>query len=161
MISTLSTPMKSSSSAATVQTSSPGHARRVTGGQDAPACPTNPLQSLAGTWTFAVDGFSFPPTRFLAAAGRFTASIGANNAGVPIGVMAILQSSSVDGSPVRQEIDPGRYALNADCSGGTLTFNTGSRPVQYDFVFTAGDNIIFVGSNNGDIVEGWARRLPQ
>jgi len=138
-----------------------GSAKRVSAGLVSPACPANPLSTLVGTWTFSVDGFRFPPTLFLSTVGRFTASIGADTAGNPIGVMAIVQTAAISGSPSRLETDPGRFALNGNCSGGNLTFNTGSGPRQYDFWFNSPDTITIVGSNNGDIVEGFARRATQ
>lgn len=137
-----------------------GRAQRVSAGLVAPSCPANPLQPLVGTWTYSVNGFHFPPTLFLSAVGRLVASLGVDRAGAPIGVLSISQSSSIDGSPTRSESDIGRYALNADCSGGTLTFNLGSRPGQFDFFFNNPNTLLFVGTNNGDIVEGRATRVP-
>jgi len=143
-----------------------GSATRVSGGLDAPSCPVNPLTALPGTWAFEFDGFHFPPATqfFLAAVGRFTTSIGISPPGTnrisePIGVLSITQTSSINGSISRLETDAGRYALNADCSGGTLTFNTSSRPIQLDFFFTSPTAIQFVGSNNSDIIEGSAVRV--
>jgi hypothetical protein len=143
-----------------------GSATRVSGGVDAPSCPANPLTALPGTWTFEFDGFHFPQLNqfFLAAVGRFVTSIdmspsGTNRSSEPIGVLSITQTSSINGKITRLETDAGRYALNADCSGGTLTFNTSSRPIQLDFFFTSPTSIQFVGSNNGDIIEGSATRV--
>ena len=126
---------------------------------DNPSCPANPLSTLFGTWAFQWDGFQFPPTEFLATAGRFTATQGTDRSGGPIGVLSITQSSAVDGSITRLESDTGRFAINADCSGGTLTLNVSSRPIQFDFFFTNANNIVLVGSNNADIVEGFATRV--
>jgi len=129
----------------------------------AAGCPANPLSALAGTWAFTVDGFRFVPVPFdfnlVAAAGHFAASIGTDRNGNPIGVLAITQSSSLNGSPTRQEGAPGRYQLNGDCSGGTLTFDTGSLPVQYDFFFGPTGELVTVGSNNGTILTGRAKQL--
>ena len=36
-----------------------------------------------------------------------------------------------------------------------------SRPVQLDFFFNSNNEIVFVASNNGDVVGGSARRVPQ
>jgi hypothetical protein len=146
-----------------------GSAKRVSAGLVAPACPPNALTGLQGTWVFSVDGFHFPPTLFLASAGRFTATIGTTLPGtnppspaVPIGFLDINQAVALDGSPTRLEsaVHGGHYALNENCSGGSLTFNTGSRPVQYDFWFNSPTSMVFVGSNQGDIVVGSARQLP-
>lgn len=130
-----------------------GSAKRV-----APAaCPADRLLALAGDWSFSIDGFFVPAPRFLAWVGRFTASVGSNRTGAPIGELLITSSSSADGSPVRLETDAGRYQINADCTGGTLTFNLSSRPMQFDFVFTAQGQIAFVSTNHSDILVGSAR----
>jgi hypothetical protein len=128
-----------------------GEATRVV----APACPADLLGALTGTWVFSTEGFTFPPTRFLGSAGRFVASVSATGAGV----LLITQSGSIDGSPVRLETDAGRFQVDPGCAGGTLTFNTSSRPVQFDFFFVNANEILLVGTNNGDIVTGEARRF--
>lgn len=125
----------------------------------AQTCPTNSLQALVGTWAFKADGFGFTPLQLLATAGRFTASIGTDRAGNPTGVLSITQTSGINGTVTRQETDAGRFQVNADCSGGTLTFNVSSRPVQYDFFFTNLSEIVFIGSNQGDVITGKARRV--
>ena len=132
-----------------------GSAKRII----AAGCPANPLDALTGTWVFSSEGFQFPPTAFLAAAGRFIATPGLDRAGNPIGLLAITQTSARDGSTTRQEADAGRFQINSDCTGGTLTFNVSSRPIQFDFFFVSVNEIIFVGSNNADIVIGSARRF--
>jgi len=53
--------------------------------------------------------------------------------------------------------DIGRYQLNADCTGGTLTFYASSRQVQFDFFLINATEMFIVGSNNGDVVIGSAR----
>jgi len=45
----------------------------------------------------------------------------------------ISETASINGSIARFEGAQGRYQLNDDCTGGTLTFYVGSRPVQFDF----------------------------
>jgi len=137
-----------------------GTMTRVSADQVSPTCPANPLSTLFGTWAFEWDGFNFPPTMFLAAAGRFTASQGTDRAGNPIGLLSVTQSSSIDGSPTRLETDAGRFALNADCSGGTLTFNVSSRPVQFDFFFTNPNSIQLIATTGATIAEGSATRVP-
>jgi hypothetical protein len=74
--------------------------------------------------------------------GRFVPTIGADRAGNSIGLLAILATSSFDDPPsiTRQEKDAGSYQINSDCSGGTLTFNLSSRPLQYQFYFRVGPN---------------------
>ena len=52
------------------------------------------------------------------------ASVGTDRGGNPIGLLTVTQTSSIDGSPTRQEIDAGRFQVNSDCTGGTLTFRT-------------------------------------
>jgi len=141
-----------------------GSATRVSAGLETPSCPANPLTALSGSWTFELDGFQSPFFQFLASVGRFTTSIGTSPSGTnrisgPIGVLSITQTSSINGNIARGETDAGAFALNADCSGGTLTFNTSSRPIQLDFFFTSPTSIQLVGSNNGDIVEGSATRV--
>ena len=125
------------------------------------ACPAQTLQALAGTWVFSFNGFisSFRSTTLLASAGRFVATVGVDRGGNPTGVLALSVTSSIDGSPVRREQDAGRFQVNADCSGGQLIFNLSSRPLQLDFFVTNANNIVMVGTNNGDIVVGSARRF--
>jgi hypothetical protein len=136
-----------------------GIANRTAPALVAPVCPANPLQVLVGTWAFVTNGFTFPPTRFLAAGGRFTATIGVDRSGAPLGILSITQTSSTNGVPVRLETDAGRYQLNADCSGGTLTFNVSTRPVQLDFILTSPNELVIVGTNPTDFVDGLARRV--
>jgi hypothetical protein len=135
-----------------------GIARRVGAGFENPSCPAQPLQALAGTWVFTTHGFSFPPTVFLASAGRFEATVGTNRNGDPTGVLTITQTASIGGGPARLEVDSGRYQLRGNCSGGTLIFNVSSRPVIFDFFFVNENTIFLAGSNNGDIVTGTAQR---
>ncbi len=111
-----------------------------------------PLSTLAGTWVFTTDGLTSPYFQLLASGGRFVATVGVNKAGSPVGLLGITQTLAVNGSITRLETDPGSYQLFDDCSGGTLTFNTGSRPVQFDFFFINATEIQMVGTNNGDIV---------
>jgi hypothetical protein len=133
-----------------------GTARRVAA---APVCPAQPLNALVGPWVFSTTGFKFPPTIFLASAGRFVASLGVDRAARPLGVLEISATSSYDGSPTRREGDVGRFQINSTCTGGTLTFNLSSRPVQFDFWFSGPNSIVMIGSNQADIIIGSARRF--
>ena len=120
-------------------------------------CPSEPLSIFTGPWVFTTSGFkySFP---IQSSAGRFVASVGLDRALRPLGLLAINATSVNNGSPTRQEQDAGRYQINADCSGGTLTFNLSSRPVQFDFWFDGPNRIVMISSNQGDIIVGSARR---
>jgi hypothetical protein len=135
-----------------------GSARRVI----EQVCPALPLQALSGDWVFSTLGFNLPDNRqifFLSAAGRFAASVGTDRGGNPTGLLALNVTSAIDGSPIRRESDAGRFQVNADCSGGTLTFNLSSRPVQFDFFFSSSNHFVMVGSNQGDLVVGSGRRF--
>jgi hypothetical protein len=126
---------------------------RVPGGG---TCSTNPLQLLTGTWTFSTDGFiGLQP---FASAGSFTASLGTRG-GNQIGILTITTTTSQNGQIVRLETDAGTYQINADCSGGTLTFNLSSRPLTFDFWFTQdGNQIRLVSSLAGITLRGNATR---
>src|SRR5438046_2142863 len=86
-----------------------------------------------GVWNFEMDGFNFPPTTLLASVGRFVATLGTDRSGATIGILSITQTTSIDGSIARLETDIGRFKVNPGCETGTLTFNTSSRPAQFDF----------------------------
>lgn len=119
-------------------------------------CPAgiSPLQLFAGTWTFSTRGFVQPNTftpiggqQPFASTGRFVASMG--------GLLAITESSSNNGQVVRLATDAGSFQLNPDCSGGSLTFNTDTRPRKFDFAFVGGGcEISFVSSDAGSILSG-------
>jgi hypothetical protein len=115
---------------------------------------TNPLQALAGTWSFSMDGTALSTQPF-ASAGRFVAGIGTDLVGNPIGLLTITNTSG----SVRQETDTGRYQINPDCSGGTLTFNLSSHPITLDFWFVnGGGELFFANTNPGDIIRGSGKR---
>ncbi|MBY0504257.1 MAG: hypothetical protein K2X03_10120 [Bryobacteraceae bacterium] len=114
-------------------------------------CPANPLTALSGTWTFNVQHaqptvpgrfLPLPGTEFMIA-GQFTASLGSSPAG-QIGVLTINATSDFLRSTTRQESDTGRYQINDNCTGGTLTMNLSSLPMQYDFVFTNGGKGLYL-----------------
>jgi hypothetical protein len=141
-------------------------------------CPVVPLSTIAGTWVFSTDGFSAQAERerlpapvevgylelgaslLLSSGGRFTAAVGADTAGNPLGILTITQTTAISASVTRLEANIGRYQLYADCTAGSLTFNVGSRPVQLDFFLINPTEMFLVGSNNGDIVTGSARLVP-
>ena len=68
-------------------------------------CPANPLTALSGPWTFNIQGlpirgaFANPADtdNIFAIAGQFRASVGADRAGNPIGVLTINATSSISG----------------------------------------------------------------
>ena len=126
------------------------------------ACPANPLTALAGPWTFniQVSPNGLDPGTY-AITGIMNPSAGTDRAGNPIGILTINATSLVNHSPVRLETDTGRYQINADCSGGTLTFNLSSRPMQYDFWFSAdGLTMNIVSTTPGIPAIGLATRGP-
>ena len=112
------------------------------------------LDTFTGTWVFSMEGFAVPRIQVLAAAGRIVATISPSGSGV----LAITSTSGVNGTTTRLEKDAGRFQVNSDCSGGTLTFNLSSRPAQFDFFFVHFGKIVFVGTNNGDVLLGKAER---
>jgi hypothetical protein len=127
----------------------------------ATACPagtTNVLSALAGLYTFQGHGFETLPN--YAITGVWNATIGADRAGNPIGLLSIHATSNlgVEGSVTRAETDAGRYQISPNCGGGTLTFNLSSRPVQFDFWFAEGfQELVFISTNSYPIL-GWAKR---
>jgi hypothetical protein len=122
-------------------------------------CVGNPLLALTGTWVFSVQGFTGPATNALGAAGRFTATIDTDQNGDQVGVLKITQSSGIGDQSTRLESDIGAFQINSDCSGGSLTFNLSTRPVQYDFFFVNTDEIALISTNRGDVVDGSAERV--
>jgi hypothetical protein len=136
-----------------------GSARRVV----PQACPAQALEALAGTWVFSTTGYAnfgqLNNPRTLSAAGRFAAAVGVDRAGNPLGVLALSVTSANNSTVTRRESDVGRYQVNPDCSGGTLTFNLSSRPVQFDFFFSSANRLVMIGSNQGDLVIGSAQRF--
>ena len=112
-------------------------------------CPANPLSVLSGPWTFNVQGLPIQGAannNSFAIAGQFRASIGADRAGNPIGVLTINATSSINGSTTRSENDIGRFQINSTCTGGTLIMNLSSYPMQYDFSFYNGGQSIYIVS---------------
>ena len=130
--------------AAILSITSPAHAQ----------CPdgvTNPVEVLFGTWTFDMHG-QIRAAPF-ASAGQFTAALKTVN-GAQVPTLTITQTTS-DGA--RLETDTGTFQVFPDCSGGTLTFNTSSRPFQFDFWFDEFfSEIRFVSTSTGVSVKGTA-----
>jgi hypothetical protein len=105
-------------------------------------CPATPLSLLSGPWTFnsqtiAANDFARLNWSWT---GRFVASTSVDRGGNAIGVLDITATSLLTNNggadnATRQERNVGRFQIFDDCTGGTLTFNLGSRPMQYDFWF--------------------------
>jgi hypothetical protein len=109
----------------------------------------SPLQALIGTWTFSMDG-SIPPAQAFASAGQFVASIGTDQRGH----LTITTTSSQQMTTL--ETDAGTYQVFPDCSGGTLTFNLSTRPLQFNFWFSGAGEIRFVSTTSGATILGTA-----
>jgi len=114
-------------------------------------CPADatPLSVLVGSWAYQcqlVGPTAFPPlpTSYVSA-GAFTASIGTDRRGNPAGVLTSIQSSLVNGNPVRFESDFGAsfYEGFANCGGVTLEFSFSTRGVVLDCWFQANRNILY------------------
>jgi hypothetical protein len=124
-----------------------------------PACPagvTNPLSQLVGTWSYNFNGFVTPPFLPFASAGQFIATLQTVNGTPNTPVLSITQSST-DG--VRQEVAPGTFSVNADCSGGTITFYTSSRGFLFDFWFAANfTELRMVATGGNSYISGTATR---
>ncbi|MBY0505983.1 MAG: hypothetical protein K2X03_18850 [Bryobacteraceae bacterium] len=120
----------------------------------------NPLTLLSGPYAFNLRGELNSAFSSYAAAGRFEASLGQGLAGNPLGLLAITQTSSQGGvhGVTRLESGPGRFQVNADCTGGTLTFNLGSLPQQYQFYFRAGFQELDVISTSDRTILGVVSR---
>ncbi|MBY0505097.1 MAG: hypothetical protein K2X03_14390, partial [Bryobacteraceae bacterium] len=125
-------------------------------------CPAgvNPLTLLSGSYAFNLRGDLNAFASLYAASGRFEASLGQGLAGNPIGILAITQTSGQGASSTitRLESGPGRFQVNADCTGGTLTFNLGSLPQQYQFYFRAGFQELDVISTSNRYIQGVVSR---
>lgn len=117
-----------------------------------PTCPAgvNPLSVFVGTWSYQaslVSAVGFPPLPVsYGSAGQFTASIGIDRrSGGPAGVIRAVQSSIVNGNPVRLESDDGTstYSVFSNCGGVTISLNFSTRPVAFDCWFQAGRSILY------------------
>lgn len=77
------------------------------------------------------------------------------------GKLDILATSIIRRSPTRLERDAGSYTLNANCTGGTITMNLSSYPMQYDFwFFNGGRSLYMISTINGKQAVGSATRAP-
>src|SRR5262249_32580545 len=131
-----------------------GTIKLVPSNAECPAGAATPLDVLAGTWTFAMDG-QVPLGTAFAGAGQFTAAVETVN-NTQTGIIAVTQSLS---TPVRLEMDSGTYRVFPDCSGGTLTFNVFNEPLSFDFWFAnALNELSFVSTKAGVELKGSARR---
>ncbi|MBY0506076.1 MAG: hypothetical protein K2X03_19320 [Bryobacteraceae bacterium] len=141
---------------------SPGKTGTGSATVGAAGCPAgvNPLALLSGPYAFNLRADNNIFRLAYAASGRFEASVAANQAGRPIGLIAITQTSSQGDSHriTRLESGPGQFQVNADCSGGTLTFNLGSLPQQYQFYFRAGFQELDVISTSDRFILGVVSR---
>lgn len=120
-----------------------------------PAGITNTLQVLNAPYAFAARGL--PPNLF-SIAGTMIPSIGVDRANQPLGILNINATSDINGSITRAEGDVGRYTVYPDCSGGQLTHNLSSRPIQYDFWFVYGFNEFYFISTSGFAAVGVATK---
>jgi hypothetical protein len=118
-----------------------------------PSCLANPLTGLAGNYTFQIEGI-YPHAYGIT--GTFNASIGTNRAGASVGVLRVTATSFFTAtfagaaSVTRLETDIGSFQVNPSCTGGTLTFNLSSHPMQFDFYFSdAGRQISIISTING------------
>lgn len=112
----------------------------------APAgCPAgvSAIDLLSGFYTFRYQGVPWLPAPF-GIAGVFEASrrplFNPSFLDADRGRLDVRATSNLGfgGSVARLEGDVGHYSVNADCLGGTLTFNLSSQPVQYQFYFRTG-----------------------
>ncbi|HLH15803.1 MAG TPA: hypothetical protein VKX45_01215 [Bryobacteraceae bacterium] len=113
-------------------------------------CPAGatPLSVLVGGWSYKAEFVSsqpFPPVFSYVAAGTFTASIGTDRSGNPVGLLRSVQSSQLNGNPIRFESDYGAstYVGFPNCGGVTLVFKFSTKPVTYDCWFQAGRSILY------------------
>ena len=117
-------------------------------------CPDGitPLSALAGGWAYRAELVSPLPASPVpsvassyVAAGAFTASVGTDRNGNPIGVLRSIQSSQLNGTPIRFESDFGAstYSGFPNCGGVTISFAFSTRPVVYDCWFQAGRTILY------------------
>jgi len=118
------------------------------------ACPTglaDPLYLLNGT------AWSFQATDFLGS------SVGIFNAQVQppsswnsnlTGQLAVTETTSAAGTVYNNQVFPGKYLINPDCSGGELDFMTNLNSVRYFFLFAENPTRMLLLSdvpNNGNV----------
>jgi hypothetical protein len=117
---------------------------------------TNPLQALAGSWTFSIEGFDVSAQPF-AAAGRFVATIARDRGGNLAGVLNALQTVSTNGQINRLATGSGRFQVSPDCSGGVLMFPGLNREFDFFFVNPC-TKLFFVSNDSGVVIGGTAER---
>jgi hypothetical protein len=124
-----------------------------------PACPagvTNPNAQLVATWSYNFNGWVSPLFSPYASAGQFVARLETVNGAANTPVLNITQTTT-DGA--RQETATGTFSVFPDCSGGTLTFFTSSRALQFDFWFAANfTELRLVSTTPGTFFSGTATR---
>ena len=124
-----------------------------------PACPagvTNPLSQLVGTWSYNFNGWTSPLFSPYASAGQFIARLETVNGVANTPTLSVTQSTT-DGA--RLETAPGSFSVFPDCSGGTITFFTSSRGLQFDFWFAANfTELRLVSTTPGTFFSGTATR---
>ena len=128
-----------------------------------PACPVNPLTSLAGPWVFNVQTIGkVDNDANWAAAGRFLASAGADRGLLNINATSLFTDPNGGSQSItRLENDFGGFQINGDCTGGTLIMNLSSFPMQYDFWFyNNNQSIYFVSITPGRGATGSATLAP-
>ncbi len=104
-------------------------------------CPADPTQLLQGApWAFRLEtpGGGDAGAR---AIGTFKA--------FPGSYLQVDETIQANGVLTRGGQFRGRYSVDADCSGGSLSFMANALPVQLDFIFAGPDEILFTTNSQG------------
>ena len=111
--------------------------------------PTS-LDALTGGWSYYAELVSSQPIPgspnpySFVAAGTFNAKPGTDRRGNPTGVINAVQSSQINGNPVRLEQDYGASSYQGNnCGGVTISFTFSTRPIDLDCWFQAGRTILY------------------
>ncbi len=113
-------------------------------------------------------------------AGMFTATSGTNSSGSPVGLLNVVDTSAGFALNAPQQMAPssrapgrgsaphfvssneaqsGKFQIFADCSGGTLTFTSGTENVSFDFWFTNSfTEMYLVSDSDANVFYGVATR---
>jgi hypothetical protein len=126
-------------------------------------CPANPLNVFNGT-TF---GFGLSPASYYgsnppAGVGIFTAGPGTDRGSTVGLVSGTLSLAPFDGSPTIQASFPeGRYTVDPDCSGGTISFLTSVLPQGFQYIFVNSDftEMYMLSLDETDPLGGDAKRF--
>jgi hypothetical protein len=118
-------------------------------------CAVDPLHLTR--WTFNAQATAHQPE-----GGRFDHDFAiAGQVAAANGRLEILATSIIRRTPTRLERDAGSYTLNANCTGGTITMNLSSYPMQYDFWFYNNNRSLYMVSIiGGKQAVGSATRAP-